>query len=79
MGKPARFIYIPQPLMKLGAACIGKSKLYEQLFESLEVDTTKAQKLLGWTAPFTTQASDATSGSKLFKNERVIFACQFLH
>ena len=46
MGKTARFIYIPQSVMRLGAICIGKSKLYEQLFESLEVDTRKAKDLL---------------------------------
>lgn len=67
MGKPARFIYIPQPLMKLGAACIGKSKLYEQLFESLEVDTTKAQKLLGWTAPLSTEQAMLQAGQNYLK------------
>ena len=67
MGKPVRFIYIPQPLMKLGAACIGKSKLYEQLFESLEVDTTKAQKLLGWTAPLSTQQAMLQAGQNYLK------------
>lgn len=67
MGKPVRFIYIPQPLMKLGAVCIGKSKLYEQLFESLEVDTTKAQKLLGWTAPLSTQQAMLQAGQNYLK------------
>ena len=67
MGKKAHFIYIPQPLMKLGAACVGKSKLYEQLFESLEVDTTKAQKLLGWTAPLSTQQAMLQAGQNYLK------------
>jgi nucleoside-diphosphate-sugar epimerase len=67
MGKKAHFIYIPQPLMKLGAVCIGKSKLYEQLFESLEVDTTKAQKLLGWTAPVSTQQAMRQAGQNYLK------------
>ena len=67
MGKPVRFIYIPQSLMKLGAVCIGKSKLYEQLFESLEVDTTKAQKLLGWTAPLSTQQAMLQAGQNYLK------------
>lgn len=67
MGKPARFIYIPQPLMKLGAACIGKAKLYEQLFESLEVDTTKAQKLLGWKAPLTIQQAMLQAGQNYLR------------
>ena len=67
MGKKARFIYLPQPLMKLGAACIGKSKLYEQLFESLEVDTSKAQKLLGWIAPLSTQQAMLKAGQDYLK------------
>ena len=67
MGKKAHFIYIPQPLMKLGAACIGKSKLYEQLFESLEVNTTKAHKLLGWTAPLSTQQAMLQVGQNYLK------------
>ena len=67
MGKPVRFIYIPQSLMKLGAVCIGKSKLYEQLFESLEVDTTNAQKLLGWTAPLSTQQAMLQAGQNYLK------------
>lgn len=67
MEKKAYFIYIPQPLMKLGAACIGKSKLYEQLFESLEVDTTKAQKLLGWTAPLSIQQAMLQAGQNYLK------------
>lgn len=67
MGKKARFIYLPQPLMKLGAACIGKSKLYEQLFESLEVDTSKAQNLLGWKAPISTQQAILKAGQDYLK------------
>lgn len=69
MGKTVRFIYIYQPLMKLGAACVGKSKLYEQLFESLEVDTTKAQKLLGWTAPLATQQAMLQAGQNYLKKK----------
>lgn len=67
MGKTAYFIYIPQPLMKLGAACVGKSKLYEQLFESLEVDASKAKKMLGWTAPVSTQQAMRQAGQNYLK------------
>ena len=67
MGKKACFIYLPRPLMKLGAACIGKSKLYEQLFESLEVDTSKAQNLLGWKAPISTQQAMLKVGQDYLK------------
>lgn len=65
--KKPYFIYIPQSLMKLGASCLGKSKLYEQLFESLEVDTTKAQKLLGWTAPLTAKQAMIQVGKDYIK------------
>lgn len=67
MGKTAHFIYIPQSVMKLGAICIGKSKLYEQLFESLEVDTHKARDLLDWTAPLSTQKAMLKVGQHYLK------------
>jgi len=67
MEKTPRFIYLPQSLMKLGAACIGKSKLYEQLFESLEVNTSKAQNLLGWKAPISTRQAMLKAGQDYLK------------
>jgi nucleoside-diphosphate-sugar epimerase len=48
MGKRPNLVYIPRLFMKIGAVCLGKSKLFEQLFSSLEVNTTKAQNLLAW-------------------------------
>lgn len=70
MGKKAYFVYIPPVLIKLGAACIGKSKLYEQLFESLEVETAKAQKLLGWTAPLSTRQAMQQAGQNYLKMKK---------
>ena len=67
MGKTPYFVYIPQSLMKLGAVCVGKSKLYEQLFESLEVDVSKAKKMLGWTAPVSTQQAMRQAGQNYLK------------
>ena len=67
MGKKPYFIYIPQSLMKLGAICLGKSKLYEQLFASLEIDTTKAQKLLDWIAPLTAKQAMIQVGKDYIK------------
>lgn len=51
MQKPARLFYIPKTMAKLGAMLVGKQKLYEQLYESLEIDSSKALHLLGWTPP----------------------------
>jgi len=67
IGKNPYFIYIPQFLMRLGVSCVGKSKLYEQLFESLEIDTTKAQKLLNWTAPLTAKQAMIQVGKDYIK------------
>lgn len=67
MGKKPYFIYIPQPLMKLGAICLGKSKLYEQLFASLEIETTKAQKVLDWIAPLTAKQAMIQVGKDYIK------------
>ena len=67
MDKKPYFIYIPQPLMKLGAICLGKSKLYEQLFASLEIETTKAQKLLDWIAPLTAKQAMIQVGKDYIK------------
>ncbi|MCH7337295.1 MULTISPECIES: NAD-dependent epimerase/dehydratase family protein [unclassified Acinetobacter] len=51
MAKSPNLIYVPNFVMKLGAICLGKMKLYEQLFGSLEVDASKAKTLLGWQPP----------------------------
>lgn len=67
MGRTPYFVYIPQPVMKLGAACVGKSKLYEQLFESLEVDTSKARALLGWTPQLSNQQALQQVGQNYLK------------
>ena len=48
LGKPVWLIPIPLFLLKLGAALIGKPELFRQLCESLQVDISKARKLLGW-------------------------------
>lgn len=51
MAKSPNLIYVPNFVMKLGAICLGKMKLYEQLFGSLEINNSKAKRLLGWQAP----------------------------
>ncbi|MDR6798245.1 NAD-dependent epimerase/dehydratase family protein [Acinetobacter calcoaceticus] len=62
MGRKANLIYIPQFLMKVGAICIGKGKLYEQLFLSLEVDASKARNLLNWIPPIKGSAALEKTG-----------------
>lgn len=67
MQKKANLIYIPNFIMKLGALGIGKIKLYEQLFGSLEVDASKARTLLGWQPPLDAEAALQNAGNKYIK------------
>ncbi|NIE98090.1 NAD-dependent epimerase/dehydratase family protein [Acinetobacter sp. Tr-809] len=68
MRRKTNLVYIPPFLMKLGAICIGKAKLYEQLFLSLEVDASKARNLLNWMPPIT--ADDALEKTGIIYLER---------
>ncbi|MGB5886582.1 MAG: NAD-dependent epimerase/dehydratase family protein [Acinetobacter venetianus] len=67
MHKKANLIYIPNFMMKLGALGIGKIKLYEQLFGSLEVDASKARILLGWQPPLDAEGALQNAGNKYIK------------
>jgi nucleoside-diphosphate-sugar epimerase len=53
MGRKARLFPVWPPVLKAGAALLGRSAIYEQLCESLVVDSSACLKDFGWTAPFT--------------------------
>lgn len=67
MGRKANLIYIPKFLMRVGAICVGKGKLYEQLFLSLEIDASKARNLLNWTPPINAYAALEKTGKIYFE------------
>ncbi|WP_242675274.1 NAD-dependent epimerase/dehydratase family protein [Phytopseudomonas dryadis] len=48
MGKRQCLFWIPDLLIKMGAALLGRQHTYTQLFGSLQVDSGKARLLLGW-------------------------------
>lgn len=48
MGHRARFFFVPSPLMGALLRLLGRSSMHTQLYGSLEVDTSKAKRLLGW-------------------------------
>lgn len=52
LDHPARLIPVPVNLLKLAAAMVGKQDVARRLCESLQVDISKTQHLLGWTPPF---------------------------
>ena len=51
LDKPARLLPVPQSLLELILKMLGKRGLAQQLCGSLQVDISKARKMLGWTPP----------------------------
>ena len=51
MGKPARLFYVPEGVLTCGARVLGKQQAAQRLLGSLQVDSSKARNLLGWTPP----------------------------
>jgi len=52
IGKKAKLVPIPRILFKLAGTVTGKSAVIERLIGSLQVDSTKAQRLLDWQPPY---------------------------
>ncbi|NQD92681.1 NAD-dependent epimerase/dehydratase family protein [Pseudomonas sp. CrR25] len=48
MGKKPLMLPVPDVLLKIGATLLGKGALYTQLYRSLQVESSKARRLLGW-------------------------------
>ncbi|NOQ17199.1 MAG: UDP-glucose 4-epimerase, partial [Methyloprofundus sp.] len=48
LGKKARLLPIPTTWMAFAAQLIGKQNLSSRLFDSLQLDSSKAIDLLGW-------------------------------
>lgn len=53
MGKPARLFPVPVPLLRAGAALIGKQGVAQRLLDNLQVDISHTRETLGWTPPIT--------------------------
>lgn len=66
-GLNKTLIQLPVPicLMRLGARLLGKLSMAEQLLGNLQVDSSNAHEVLGWTPPYTMeQAMASLSESK---------------
>lgn len=48
LGRPARLAPVPEGLMRLGGRMIGKGEQVNRLCGSLEIDSSKVRRLLGW-------------------------------
>lgn len=53
MGRPARLFPCPPALLKFAGRLIGKAGQVERLLGSLQVDSGKIRRELGWTPPYT--------------------------
>jgi nucleoside-diphosphate-sugar epimerase len=51
MGRPARLIPVPVPLLLAVATALGKRDIARRLLGSLQVDISKARRRLNWTPP----------------------------
>ena len=51
MGRPARLIPVPAALLMAGAGMVGRRAVAQRLIGSLQIDMSKARRLLGWTPP----------------------------
>ncbi len=57
LGKPARLLAVPSWLIKGLATLVGKRAAVERLLGSLQVDISKAAKLLNWSPPVSMDAA----------------------
>jgi UDP-glucose 4-epimerase len=51
MGRRPRLVPVPPPLIMMAATLVGKRAVAHRLLASLQVDTSKARRVLGWTPP----------------------------
>ncbi|WP_439856360.1 NAD-dependent epimerase/dehydratase family protein [Pseudomonas yamanorum] len=67
MGRKGRLIPFPVSFLRMAARLLGKQGVYTQLCGSLQVDSSKARRLLGWVPPVSAEAAMIRAG-KEFSN-----------
>jgi nucleoside-diphosphate-sugar epimerase len=61
---PSRLFFLPRGLMSFFARLFGRRAMFEQLWGSLEIDSSKARRLLGW-QPLVTILEELDKSTKL--------------
>lgn len=51
LGRPARLIPVPVMVLRAGARLVGQEAVIQRLCDSLQVDISKTQRVLGWIPP----------------------------
>lgn len=69
MGKPINLLPIPEVMMRLGLFMIGKKAISQRLLSSLQVDITKANRLLNW-VPISSIEDGLKQCAKNYKKDR---------
>lgn len=55
LGKPARLLPVPVNFMEMIGALMGRRAIVQKICGNLQVDISKARKLLGWIPPLSTE------------------------
>ncbi|NOS96052.1 MAG: SDR family oxidoreductase [Methylotenera sp.] len=63
-----RLLPVPQKLIEVGAAMLGKQAVAQRLCGNLQVDMTKARTLLGWVPPFSVEQGLKATALGLFQD-----------
>jgi len=70
LGRPMRLVPVPAFLFRIAGQMTGKGEVVDRLVGDLQIDASKARKLLNWVPPFTVQQGiDATIASYLQSKE----------
>lgn len=51
MGRSARLVPVPVPLLRLAGSALGKRAEIDRLVGSLQIDSSHTRRVLGWTPP----------------------------
>jgi nucleoside-diphosphate-sugar epimerase len=71
MGRPARLLPVPVRLLEAGAAVIGKREVARRLCGSLQVDISKARRLLGWRPPVSVEEGLQATARYFLESQKV--------
>ena len=55
MGRSARLLPVPVPLLRLAGSALGKRAEIDRLVGSLQIDSSHTRRVLGWTPPVSVQ------------------------
>lgn len=69
LGRPARLLPVPQPLIETTLNLLGKRAIAQRLCGNLQVDISKTRDLLGWTPPVSVDAALRQTAQAYLQNQ----------